>query len=522
MQRIVLTDKEALNDWERFKQEIINTTTVDRYETAKQKAERIAHLNKKGNEEEWMAYYFPQFYTSEPAPFHIAASRRVFDNPEWYEVRNWSRELAKSTRSMMEDLYLLLNKKKRFKLLCSASLDAAESLLAPYKVMLEINQRIINDYGKQRRLGSWESSQITTRSGFTIRAVGKGQSPRGARVGEVRPDIIEFDDIETDEDCINPDNVDKAWKWCNKAVIGTRSISKETLIRWNNNIIAEDCCVVRAAEFADHVDLVNIRDENGVSTWINKNTEEFIDRVLEVLPFAAQQSEYFNNPYTEGNSFVEMRWGKCPPLEELSFVVQYADPGTSNKDLTALKKTSKNSTKATFLVGHKDGKYYIYTGFVNHMNNSKFIDCMYQLREYVNIHGKGKTQLYSYIENNSLQAPFYEQVLEPAIVNKGKLSPPVLGVIPDGDKKPDKFFRIDGLLQPLNNMGCLILNEEERENPHMKRCEAQFKSVSPRSKTMDAPDAITGAVTKINAKIATLGKDSVMKIRHKPNRKKRF
>ena len=43
------------------------------------------------------------------------------------------------------------------------------------------------------------------------------------------------------------------------------------------NIIAKDCCVVRAGEMADSWDIVNIRDKNGFSTWPEKNSEEDIE-----------------------------------------------------------------------------------------------------------------------------------------------------------------------------------------------------------------------------------------------------
>jgi hypothetical protein len=86
--------------------DIQSSTPVRRRETAAQRRERVRMLEE--NPEEWMKYYFPKYAKAEPAPFHIAATKRVLENAEWYEVRNWSRELAKSTRVMMEVLYLVL------------------------------------------------------------------------------------------------------------------------------------------------------------------------------------------------------------------------------------------------------------------------------------------------------------------------------------------------------------------------------------------------------------------------------
>src|SRR5688572_9522128 len=111
------SDKQGLIDWDDFFKQVKNSTTIDLNETPEQQKKLIARLE--ADHEAWFAYYFPNFYTSEPAPFHVAATKRVMNNPEWYEVRAWSRELAKSARSMMEDLKLLLTKKKRYKILTS-------------------------------------------------------------------------------------------------------------------------------------------------------------------------------------------------------------------------------------------------------------------------------------------------------------------------------------------------------------------------------------------------------------------
>ncbi len=488
------SNSQALKKWDEYRKNLIRETPLP-IETPSEQAARIKRLEK--NDEEWFKYYFPNYYKAEPAPFHISASKRISKNPEWYEVRMWSRELAKSTRAMMETLKLLLTRKKRYMILTSNSYDNAVRLTTPYKINLESNRRIIHDYGTQASLGNWTDGDFTSKLGFTIRSLGAGQSPRGARNEEVRPDIIIADDFDTDEECLNPDIIDKKWKWFNDALFATRSISEPTLVLWCGNLIAEDCCIARAMEYADKVDIVNVRDKEGKSSWAAKNSEEHIDRVLSLIPYSTQQKEYYNNPVSDGKVFKEMIWGKCPPLNQLEFVCAYADPSTSNKDKPAMRSKSQNSCKAVVLVGKKDLKYYVYKAYVDVVKNSTFVDWLYQINKGI----PTSTQAYTYIENNSLQDPFYEQVLRPLILTKGKEEGSVLNITPDDRAKPDKFFRIEGNLEPKNRMGLLILNIAEKDNPHMKRLEAQFKSVAPNSKTMDAPDAVEGAVWIIDNKL---------------------
>ena len=480
---------------------IASATPVDNQESGEEKRARIARLE--AHPEDWFQYYFPKYTKkpngdpSPPAEFHKASTRRVLGNPEWTEVRNWSRELAKSTRTMFEVLYLTLTGKKRNVLLISNSEDNAIRLLLPYQVNLEKNQRIINDYGPQENIGGWTTGEFITKKGVAFRALGAGQSPRGSRNEEIRPDTILVDDIDTDEDCRNADTINKRWTWIEEALIPTRSISNPLLIIFCGNIIAEDCCIVRAAKNADKVDVVNIRDANGLSSWPQKNSEADIDRVLSQISYAAQQKEYYNNPMSTGRTFPEITWGKCPPLNKLSFVVVYADPATSNKDKPGQSSNLSNSRKAIFIMAKLANKYYIYTGYLDVMSQANFIRSYYNCRDYI----AGKTQAYYVIECNSLQDPFHDQVIKPLNFEYGKEHGGVLPLMKDDRKKDEKWFRIEAQLEPINRDGNLIFNIDEKDNPHMLRLEAQFKAARPTSKELDGPDCIEGGKYIIDTKV---------------------
>ena len=195
----------------------------------------------------------------------------------------------------------------------------------------------------------------------------------------MRPDVIIPDDFDTDEATRNPETVKKNWDWFEQALYPTRSISEPLLVIWSGNKIAKDCCITRAGAIADHWDVINIRDKDGKSTWLAKNTEAHIDRVLSKISYISIQQEYYNNPIVAGTIFKEITWGKCPKLKELDFAVIYADPSTSNKDKAT--KTKGVSYKACFLLGNKNGKFYIYSGYLDQTSNSKFINWFYVLNE---------------------------------------------------------------------------------------------------------------------------------------------
>lgn len=491
-----ITDRQAIKEWTDFYLQFIEDVEVDTSESPTDQIKRKAHLE--AHPEDWFKYYFPKYCTAEPAGFHKRATKRLLKNNRWYEVRAWSRELAKSSRSMMEFMYMALTGKIKNMLLISNSSDNAVRLLLPFKLNFERNKRIINDYGEQKRFGRWTDDEFVAACGCSFRALGAGQSPRGTRNEAIRPDAILFDDLDTDEEVRNSDRVKTKWEWVEQAVIPTISVSGNCRILFNGNVIARYCCITEAMKKADRVDLVNIRDKHGRSSW-KKNSEDDIDYILSKISTASIQKEYFNNPVVIGDVFKEITWGKVPQLRQFQFVIAYGDPATSNKDRVMVKKGS--STKALPLVGFKDGKFYVITAFLDSTSNANFVQWHYDLYDYVS----NRTQLNYAIENNTLQDPFYEQVFMPLFAQRAKETGLTLSISPDSRKKPDKFARIEGNLEPLNRNGQLVLNEAEKGNPHMQRLEEQFLAVTPKlSVPADGPDAVEGAVWLINQKLMSL------------------
>lgn len=478
--RITPDDRRALERLDALKKSFANVAAHDPYESVADRKKRIDRLE--ADPEAWFAYYFPNFYTATPAPFHKRATRRVLEHPEWYEVRAWSRELAKSARTMMEVLYLTLTGKKRNVLLVSNSLDNAVRLLAPYKAALEHNGRIVADYGAQFKFGAWEAAEFTAARGVSFRAIGAGQSPRGTRNDAVRPDVILIDDIDTDTDCRNPDIIAARWAWIENALLPTRSISAHLLVVFCGNIIAEDCCIKRAMEKADHSDVVNIRDKAGRSTWPSKNTEEMIDRVLSKISYIAAQGEYFNNPITMGRTFEDINFKKMLRITAYDALCCYTDP--------SFKDTKKNDYKATMLVGRKGAEFHVIRAYAGQVPIAKMIEWHYDIMALV-----GDMPCYYYMEANFLQDTLLKQFYDEG-ARRGRVVP----IQGDMRVKKDKFTRIESSLEPLHRNGLLWFNEAEKNTEGMKTTRAQFMALSPTSRAHDdAPDAVEGGVYILNS-----------------------
>jgi hypothetical protein len=481
--------KQAYNEWQAYREALKKSTTIDRSESFGEKQARIKRLE--ADDEAWFAYYFQSYCTAPPAPFHKKAARRIMNTPEWFECRCWSRELAKSTRTMMEVLKLTLTSKKNNVILVSNSEDNAIRLLEPYRAQLDSNQRIINDYGVQKMTGKWTDSEFKTKKGVAFRAIGAGQSPRGTRNEAIRPNVILIDDIDTDADCLNPEIIKKKVDWIFDALIPTRSISVPLLIIASGNIIAEYCCMTEMAKKADKVDIINIRTD-GKSSWPEKNTEEHIDRVLSIMPYSSMMKEYFNAPMTSGRIFKSLTFDNIPPLASMEQLVVYGDPSTSNRE-------SKNSSfKVVALLGRKKENTYIIKVFCKQCGQADFIQAYYDM--YAIVATAGCTAQY-FMECNSLQEGFFESFYDPEFKRiSRRLQVPVF-IKKDDRPKANKFTRIEATLEPPNRLGWLIFNKKEKENPYMDEAVGQFKAVAPAyGGAIDAPDCIEGGYKILDKK----------------------
>lgn len=74
-------------------------------------------------------------------------------------------------------------------------LRCGRSRLADLQAELEYNQRLIADFGTQKNVGDWQQGEFSTTGGVKWFAVGRGQSPRGLKKQEQRPDYIVIDDL---------------------------------------------------------------------------------------------------------------------------------------------------------------------------------------------------------------------------------------------------------------------------------------------------------------------------------------
>lgn len=169
----------------------------------------------------------------------------------------------------------------------------------------------------------------------------------------------------------------------------------------------------------------------------------------------------------------------------------YGDPAPGEN------KTKKSSTKTVCLLGKLAGRLYLIKTFLDRGLNAEFVEWYIKLLEFVG----GKTTVYCYMENNKLQDPFFQQVFQPIVRRIRRERKISLYITGDEEKKTDKATRIEANLEPLNREGNLILNEAEKDNPHMKRMAEQFKLFNLQlTYPADGPDCVEGGNRIIDRK----------------------
>lgn len=479
---------DALEQWKKHCETVQNSTTINVAESEKDKLARIKKV--RGDYAAFVAYYFPH-YTINPetgkttpcADFHIKAANKVKKERNLKAVFKWHRGAAKSTHlDIFIPLWLKCQEVKQINVmvLVGKSEDNANTLLADIQAELQFNQRYINDFGQQYNNGSWEEGKFVTKDGTAFFARGRGQSPRGLRYRNHRPDYIVIDDLDDDELCENPARVTRLTKWVKEALFGALDGGRGRFIMVGNLIAKNSVLANIAATDGVHVSQVNIWDKNGNVSWAAKWTPDEVKDIERFQGYRSFQKEYMNNPITEGEVFRQdwIKWGKLPDLKKFKELILYIDP--------SFKGTTKNDYKAAKLWGKVGSQLWHIKAFVRQCSLAEMVRWLYDLYEW-SIEKDIAIKWY-------MEANFMQDTILDDFRREGDLRGYQLPISGDKRKKPDKFQRVEAI-SPLWERGFVTYNNAERNDPDMltgiDQTLAFKKGMSGHD---DAPDADEGAI----------------------------
>ena len=476
-------------------QSITDTKSLVR-ETAVEKEQRIRRLQK--DYAAFCEYYFPHFLQQRDkvtgevvrivhnAPFHNAAAQKVKNTPNLKAVFKWPRGHAKSTHmDIFTPLWLMFQPKRLidFMVVVGKSEDSANRLLGDIQAELQYNKRIIADYGKQMSMGDWTEGEFTTKDGVHFLACGRGQSPRGLRKRESRPDYIVIDDLDDDELCRNPRRVREMTDWVKEALFGALDVGRGRFIMVGNLIsktsVLADICKTKGV----HVSEVKAVDGEGNPVWREKWTKEEARAYAEFVGYRAWEKEMMHNPIIEGTVFKQewIKYAKRPAWREFDEFVLYIDPSWKSK--------KTNDTKAAKLWGKHKTQLWHLRAFVRKASVAELVRWCYDLYEWS-------------LEQNipirfMMETSFMQDIILDDFTIEGNLRGYQLPIMGDKRKKPDKFQRVEAI-SPLWERGFVYYDISQKEDPDMQAGIAQTLAFEKgMSGNDDAPDADEGAIWQL-------------------------
>jgi predicted phage terminase large subunit-like protein len=478
MAKTIIT--EAYKNWQLHCLEVQAATPVNHSET---KAEQLARIERVRKDYAFFVeYYFPHLAKCKCGYFQIKAAYYILKNKNMKAVFKWARAHAKSMHiGLMIPMWLKCQVKRELDVmvLVGKSQDSADRLLSDLQAELQYNERYNHDFGKQYRAGSWTEGEFVTQDGCAFFARGRGQSPRGLRYRDKRPNYIAVDDLDDDELVQNDSRVRRMIDWVKEALFGTMDGGRGRFIMVGNLISKNSVLAGIANTEGVHVSQVNIYDKSGNVTWKEKWTKEEVQAMEQFMGYRSFQKEYMNNPITEGAVFKNewIRWKKLPDLRKYEHIVAYCDP--------SFKSSTKNDYKAIKVWGKIGTELHNIKNFVRQCSTAEMVRWFYDLHE---------SLPESVICDYYIEANFLQDIILDEFTTEGNLRGYQLPIRPDTRKKPDKFQRIESI-SPLWERGCVWYNQDLQKDRDTLTGIEQLLAFEKGTRTHDdAPDADEGAI----------------------------
>lgn len=436
-------------------------------------------------------YYFPHYLqlrdkttgevirTIHNAPFHNAAAQKVRSTPNLKAVFKWPRGHAKSTHfDIFMPLWLMFQPKRliNFMVIVGKSEDSAIRLLGDIQAELAYNRRLIADFGEQRTASGWQDGEFRTQSGVKFLACGRGQSPRGLRDRESRPDYIVIDDLDDDELCRNEKRVHDLTDWVKEALFGSLDVGRGRFIMVGNLISKNSVLFNIAATKGVHVSEIKAVDKDGNPVWREKWTREEAAAYAEFVGYRAWQKEMMHNPITDGTIFRAewIRYRRTLKLRSYEMLVCYTDPSF---------KSTNNDYKATVLLGkRKDGSIDVIDAMVRQCSVAEMVRWQYDLYERCCLGDEPAAVTFL------MEANFMQDILLDEFAAEGQRRGYQLPLM------PDKLARIE-TMSPLWERGFVWYNELLKDTPDMQTLIDQTLALERGSRVHDdGPDACEGGL----------------------------
>lgn len=494
--RMTHADKKAWQEYQDTVKRIHASTGDLPQETEIERAARIKRL--KEDPMAFCKYYFGRYMDAPFGWFHKKAIHGILDDPEVFALLEWAREHAKSVvDTVFIPLILYARGELSGMLLGSQTKDKAVMLLRSLQAEVDGNQRWLNDYGQLAQLGSWADGEFSTIDGIRFTAVGRGQSPRGTRESEKRPNYGVIDDVDEDKRVLNEQLVDEDVKWIMEAFYGALDLRASRLVISGNRIHRHSVIAKIAGDVEPgdpkregllHIKVYATEDPKthkklkieagGVPAWKERYTIELLQKRFKRIGSLSAGREYYHEHYVKGHVFRNewMQWRRMLAISSYEAIVCYTDP--------SWKDTKKSDFKACVMVGFAKGRIDVLKVWLRQATTSAMVKTLYDWWEEI-------PEAQYWIEAGLSQ----DILVKPEFEKEGDLRKSYMPIRYDTASKPGKIPRIENM-SPYFERGLVGFDEYQRKNPDFRRLIDQLKAFP--TGHDDGPDALEGAITKGN------------------------
>jgi predicted phage terminase large subunit-like protein len=488
-------DKREYEAWLREKESIERASPMDRESVSDRKKRQERLL---ASFDKFCHYYFGHLMDSDFAWFHKKAAKHITDNADTVCVLEWPREHAKSIfADVMMPMYLKARGELTGMMIASANENKASTLLGDIQAELMFNKRYIADYGQQYSIGNWQDGHFVTAEGIGFWAFGRGQSPRGTRKSDKRPNYCVVDDIDDAVIVRNEGRVKEACDWVlgdlygampnrgSRLVIAGNRIHRNSILA---NIVGDvnpgdpkKDNVYHSKVFALENPKTHAKDMNGTPSWHERYSKNEITRKMSRQGSRIGLREFFHEHIIEGRIFREehLPWAPVWQLSEYDQLITYNDP--------SYKGNKTSDYKSIVLIGRKGRYYDIIDCFLRQCSTAEMVRGHYNLAAAI----PTKMVCRHYMEANFIQDLMLEEYWR-----EGEARGTTLRIRGDKRKKPDKEARIENLT-PFSEQGFIRFNLAMKHSPDMQELRNQFLGF-PDAEHDDGPDSVEGAIYILN------------------------
>jgi predicted phage terminase large subunit-like protein len=320
--------------------------------------------------------YFAKYVTCETAGFHREMCQDLQDDSITFLEELAFRGCAKSTLIRAFVPWSIIAGRRRYPILIGDTESQSTRYLVNVRRELEDNELLVKDFGpfvpEKAGMDEWQKTSLEiAKYGARIEAHTNGQNIRGLSHGEIRPDLVIMDDIESLEDVRHKEQRDKLYDWLKADVmqVGNRKSIRnlETKYVLIGNLLHSDGIMRRIQKELEQGKIegafrsYEILDADGKAAWPGKYPDRIsLDRERSRLGEKTWQRECRLKVVPEDGQVIHEDWIRRFTKIPKGFVETACGAGV---DLAISRKASADCTAIVpGVAGMLDGKPKVYVG----------------------------------------------------------------------------------------------------------------------------------------------------------------